>query len=218
MIQIGIYVALTWLVCMPLRFWLKGHGHKPLSLLFKAIPTALAAAFAYTGHFGSGATDVYGLYIFIGLCVCTLADVALDVRFEAGGALFFAGHVMYVLALLCFGVLVWWSSLLFLGALAVLWWFGLRYKALVPKPHIMRGILVYSVALAALIALGAPLPFLANSRRAGLAARGVLLFVLSDMTLCHNTATRQPVYKHYLSLGLYYMGQLLLGLSAFSAA
>ena len=45
---------------------------------------------------------------------------------------------------------------------------------------------------------------------------GAALFVASDLTLLHNTLRKAPVSCHFFSLGMYYMGQLLLGLSAFS--
>ena len=91
-----LYIALTWLVLMPARFRAMAKGYRKASLALKALPTALAAAFAAAGYFSAEVRDLYGLMIFIGLCVCTLADVALDVRFEVGGALFFTGHAVYV--------------------------------------------------------------------------------------------------------------------------
>ena len=103
-----LYIALTWLVLMPARFRAMAKGYRKASLVLKALPTALAAAFAAAGYFSAEVRDLYGLMIFIGLCVCTLADVALDVRFEVGGALFFTGHVVYVAALSQYRVLSWW--------------------------------------------------------------------------------------------------------------
>ena len=47
-----------------------------------------------------------------------------------------------------------------------------------------------------------------------LAAAGAALFVASDMTLCYNPVQKKPTLWHYLSLGIYYSAQLLLGLSA----
>ena len=46
------------------------------------------------------------------------------------------------------------------------------------------------------------------------AASGAALFVVSDMTLCYNTVQKKPTLWHYISLGIYYTAQLLLGLSA----
>ena len=153
--------------------------------------------------------------IFIGLCVCTLADVALDVRFEVGGALFFTGHVVYVAALSQYRVLSWWCLTVFVVALAGLWCFALRYRRHFPKPHLLAGVMIYVVALAALLAFSLPLPLLAPSARSTLAALGAVTFVVSDMTLCHNLLLKRPSSCHFVSLGSYYMAQLLLALSAF---
>ena len=129
-----LYIALTWLVLMPARFRAMAKGYRKASLALKALPTALAAAFAAAGYFSAEVRDLYGLMIFIGLCVCTLADVALDVRFEVGGALFFTGHAVYVAALSQYRVLSWWCLTVFVIALAGLWCFALRYRRHFPKP------------------------------------------------------------------------------------
>ena len=71
------------------------------------------------------------------------------------------------------------------------------------------------VALAALLAFSLPLPLLAPSARSTLAALGAVTFVVSDMTLCHNLLLKRPSSCHFVSLGIYYMAQLLLALSAF---
>ena len=60
-----------------------------------------------------------------------------------------------------------------------------------------------------------PLPLLAPSARSTLAALGAVTFVVSDMTLCHNLLLKRPGSCHFVSLGIYYMAQLLLALSAF---
>ena len=74
---------------------------------------------------------------------------------------------------------------------------------------------VYVVALAALLAFSLPLPLLAPSARSTLAALGAVTFVVSDMTLCHNLLLKRPSSCHFVSLGIYYMAQRLLALSAF---
>ncbi|MCI6039976.1 MAG: lysoplasmalogenase [Clostridiales bacterium] len=218
MVHILLYIALTWLVLMPSRFRAMEKGYRKTSLALKALPTALAAAFAAAGYLGTDVRDLYGLMIFIGLCVCTLADIALDIKFEIGGALFFAGHVIYVTALSQYRVLSWWCLTVFAIALVGLWFFALRYRRYFPKPHLLAGVLVYVVALAALLAFSLPLPLLAPSARSTLAALGAVTFVISDMTLCHNTLLNRPAPYHFVSLGIYYMAQLLLALSAFPPA
>ena len=138
MAYILLYIALTWLLLMPARFRAMAKGYRKTSLALKALPTALAAAFAAAGCFAAGGDDLYGLMIFIGLCVCTLADIALDVRFEVGGALFFTGHAVYVAALSQYRVLSWWCLTVFVLALAGLWCISLLFKEKIPANSDVR--------------------------------------------------------------------------------
>ena len=210
-----ISVALIFLVLMPAFFRLQKQGRKGLSLVFKAASTLIAAGFAL--HACLQGADAYAALILAGLCVCVLADVVLDIRFVAGGALFFAGHVLYVTALGLYRQPSWWCLTVFVLAGGGLAFFGSHYRADAPAKHLVICAAIYGVALAALLGFSIPLPFLAFSRRSLLAALGAALFVASDLTLCHNILRDKPVPYRFVSLGMYYMGQLLLGLSAFSA-
>ena len=208
--------ALIWLVLMPVHFRTKQSASKLPTLIAKVVPTLMAAAFAGAAAFSGASADAYARLLFIGLCICAMADLMIEIRFEIGGVLFFAGHMLYVAALLFYRALCWWNLAVFAGALAGLWLFLSRYRAEVPQRHIILGLSIYAGALAALLGLSLPLPFLAGSTRSLLAAFGAALFVASDLTLLHNTLRKAPVSCHFFSLGMYYMGQLLLGLSAFS--
>ena len=211
-------VAFTWLVCMPLRYWLERRGLKGASLFCKAVPTAMAAAFAGYAHFALTPMEPYGLCVFMGLCVCVLADVFLNVFFPLGGALFFMGHVCYVAAMGLHRAFAWWNLAACLPVLAGLWAFGLRCKGLIRKRRLLWGMLLYAVALAALLGFALPLPFLAPSARSILAAAGAALFVASDLMLFLNHAYRRGLPWRFASLGVYYTAQLLIGLSAFPDA
>ncbi len=205
-----LYVAI-WALFMPVHFWAKARGKKPLSLLFKGIPTLLCAALAGLAFLGNA--DLYAKWIFAGLCVCTLADILLDIRFEVGGTLFFLGHVLYVVALSQYRTLSWWCLTVAVLALAGLWFFASHYTRGISQWHIVAGVLIYCLALSGLLGFSLPLPFLAPSVRSTLAAMGAAAFVISDMTLCHNTVRQKPVRWHYGSLGIYYTAQWLLALS-----
>ena len=74
---------------------------------------------------------------------------------------------------------------------------------------------IYSAALAVVLALSLPLPFVDFSARTLLAALGALVFVLSDMGVCHGMMRKISKKQDFLYLGIYYLAQLLLGLSAF---
>ena len=53
MAYILLYIALTWLALMPARFRAMAKGYRKTSLALKALPTALAAAFAAAGCLGT---------------------------------------------------------------------------------------------------------------------------------------------------------------------
>lgn len=59
------------------------------------------------------------------------------------------------------------------------------------------------------------MPFLAFSQRTVLAALGAVIFVLSDMGVCHGMLFKISKRRSACYLGIYYLAQLLLGLSAF---
>lgn len=214
-VAVAVAVALIWLVWMPLCFRMKKTENRIAEWIFKVIPTLMAAGFAGYACFALGQRSAYAELIFAGLCVCALADWVLEVRFEVGGALFFAGHVLYVLALALYRMLSWWSLTVGVIALAAIWYFLSHYKDGRPVGLLGVGLCIYGCALAALLGLSLPLPFLAPSTSTYLAAAGAALFVVSDLTLCHNTIRQKPSHWHFMSLGTYYMGQLLLALSAF---
>ena len=154
--------------------------------------------------------DLYGLMIFIGLCVCTLADVALDVRFEWAARCFSRGIAVYVPRSASTGVLSWWCLTVFVIALA-----GLVVLCAALPPALSQAASAggrYDLCRRAGRAAGLslPLPLLAPSARSTLAALGAVTFVVSDMTLCHNLLLKRPSSCHFVSLGIYYMAQLLL--------
>ena len=107
---------------------------------------------------------------------------------------------------------------MFVLALAGLWRFALRYRRYFPRPHLLAGVLIYVVALAALLAFSLPLPLLAPSPRSTLAALGAATFVVSDMTLCHNLLLKRSTPYHFVKPGHLLHGAASAALSAFSPA
>lgn len=207
-------LAATWLVFNPIYQGSIPGLSKMKRLTVKAIPTALAALFAAVAFF-SGRGDTYALLIFIALCVCTAADVLLGVRFIVGGAFFLTGHVLYITALGGYRSPTWWSLPVFVLAFIGLWLFLGRYRDKFPSRLMYLGVLLYCAALGLLLGFSLPLPFLAFSRRSVLAALGAALFVLSDMGTCHCILSTASKRFDFISLGIYYTGQILLGMSAF---
>ncbi|MDD3409894.1 MAG: lysoplasmalogenase family protein [Eubacteriales bacterium] len=206
--------ALIWLALMPAHFYFIRKGRKGLVMLFKGLPTLLCAVLAAV--FGAEGEEFARLML-VGLAVCLAADEAIEVRLEAGGALFFVGHVLYVAALVTLkrpGVA---GALVFAASAAGLNVFLRRYRAKILDRRLYVCLTLYTLALSALLGAAAPLPFEAFSRRTALAAVGAVLFVISDMTLCRNSVENRPEREKYVSLGIYYMAQLCFAVCAFPA-
>lgn len=208
-----IVAVLTWTVIMPVRFSLMKNGRDtPPTLIFKGIPTAAAAAFAIWAALSQN-PGPYAQWMALGLLVCLAADVVLDLHFVIGGGFFLLGHVCYVIGLTRLCPVTLWHGLVFVAAMVVLQGFVLAYRKHIKDRFLAYGVCVYAAALAALLAAALPLPFLGGGTHPFLAAAGALLFVLSDATLCDNMINRRPLPNQYVSLGIYYTAQLLLGLS-----
>ena len=211
----ALALIVTWAVIMPLYFTNEGVLSQAAVLTIKIIPTSAAALFALTAFLKSGGADRYALLIFLGLVVCAAADYLLGVKFIVGGALFFTGHMFYLAALGSFRRPTWWSLPVFILAVIGLWFFCHRYFDQFPSKLLFVGVMVYCMALGALLGFSLPLPLLKFSRRAVLAALGAALFVLSDMGTCHVILANPGKRFDFMSLGIYYTAQFLLGMSAF---
>lgn len=201
------------LVIMPAHYHRFGHLSRFWVQVTKVVPTLICAAFAGTAYFAGGET--YSLLIFIGLCVCAAADVMLGVHFVTGGALFLVGHLFYISAFCVQQPPSGWSIPVFAALLALLWLFVWHFRSRIQPPLLFLGVLTYSAALAVVLCLSLPMPFLAFSARTLLAALGAVIFVLSDMGVCHGMLFKIPRRLDACYLGIYYLAQLLLGLSAF---
>lgn len=208
-------VVLIALVLMPLKFHYQGRS-KPLELVFKAASTAVALGFAVYRCASTGFAEPYALWLALGLALCLLGDIFLEIRFTVGGALFFLGHVAYVVGVSERFTLTWVTAAAFALAAAGLLPFLYHYRARIPGA-LLPPLTVYALVLALLLGAALPQPFLALSRQTVLLALGAALFVASDMTLCRNMVLQKGTRPQYVSLLMYYLGQLLLALSVFPA-
>ncbi len=206
--------ALTAFLIMPIHYRWIGHVNHNWMLITKVLPTLICAVFAGTALVRGGG-ERYAWLIFIGLCICAAADVMLGIHFVTGGALFLLGHLFYMAAFCTQQRPNKWSFLIFAAALALLWLFVWHFKPRIHHPLMFAGVLLYAAALAVVLSLSLPMPFRHFSARTLLAALGAVIFVLSDMGVCHGMLYRIPQKLDYAYLGIYYLAQLLLGLSAF---
>lgn len=206
-------VFVTVLLIMPIHYRWIGHITHPWTHVTKVMPTLICAAFAGAALGNTG--ERYSLLIFIGLLICAAADVMLGIHFVTGGALFLAGHICYIAAFCHHQRPNWWSAVVFAAALVLLWLFLWQFRPRIHNPMLFAGVLLYSAALAVVLGLSLPMPFRSLSARSLLAAVGALIFVLSDMGVCHAMLYAIPQKLNFCYLGIYYLAQLLLALSAF---
>ena len=191
-----------------LVFYLLYEGNKyskrfsrPVAVFFKGMATFCACLLAFYGAARSGRTADFLLAI--GLFVCAVADVVLDIRFVAGMGVFALGHALFCAAyiILCppttlnFILLAFFAVLITLGALKFKKRLGQRAVSFV----------LYAYVLFAMLSLGV-------TQRPVLAI-GAVFFVISDTTLAKNILLGASRRQDYFSLGCYYLGQYLIALS-----
>lgn len=208
-------VALIVLGFMPLKFHFEGRN-RLLELVFKGAATAVALGFALYRCVDTGFADTYAVWICAGLALSVTADVVLELCFPAGGALFFLAHVAYVAGICARFPVGLYTALVAVAAGAALLPYLYHYRAKIDR-LLMVGLTGYALALSLLLGAALPQPFLRLSRQTVLLALGAALFVASDMTLCRNTVLGKGKRDQFVSLLMYYMGQLLLALSVFPA-
>lgn len=207
-----ILAGVILLAFMPLYLYSKNKWSMPVQLTLKAVSTMLCVCVALGYNAGTGFQELDATLILIGLVLCVVGDVMLEINFPIGGGFFFLGHVAYVAAFVSRGLSAW--SILALaicaGFVAPVY---VRYRSRMPA-HLRLPVAGYGIALCMLGAAALPQVFTQYSTRSLLGALGAGLFIASDLTLCRNLLEKLGFKHQYISLGMYYMGQLLLALSA----
>ena len=177
--------------------------NKKRELFLKGATTFVAALLAGYGCFcyPSGPH----LLILLGLCVCVIADVVLDLHFLAGTAAFGLGHVCYGAACLLSSPPGIVSLIVFLCLAAVILFLYPRLKSC-SAPDSAVPYLAYALLISAMLAL-------ALSQGPALLA-GALLFVVSDTMLLIRIIRKIPSKAYdYLCLGVYFLAQFLIAAS-----
>lgn len=211
-----IAAMLSAFVFMPIHFgkWF-GRG-RFITLAAKAVPTLMAAGFALYALLHQPG-DRYALLIFLGVFIGAAADVWLGIHFVTGGFLFLLGHLLYSAAFVLLQTPTAYSLPVFALVFGGLLIFCKRYRPQMKNAVVRNGLPFYCAALSAIIAISLPTVFLLPSQRSLLAAAGAIVFAISDMGVFHGIAVRTTQRFSYYFLGIYYLAQLLLGMSAFAA-
>ncbi|HVV49623.1 MAG TPA: lysoplasmalogenase [Polyangia bacterium] len=181
-------------------------------LLVPSKPLATVLLFLIVGR---PATPL-AVWVDVGIALSVVGDVALlgqgDKPFLVGLGAFLLAHVAYVVAFA--GVAV-WSPHVAAVAVAALASTGVLLRAIGPGAAGMRGpVVVYGLVISAMVVsasatVGGPLGPLAP-----FAAAGAVLFYASDASLALNRFRKPIPHAHYLSMGLYWIGQVGIALAA----
>ncbi len=184
------------------RLKLRGKRDMGLQIAAKCAATAMAALVALMGCLRNGTPSRWVLLA--GLIACAVADGVLCVRFVPGGALFGLGHVLYILAFCLRRGPDLRSAAVFLALAAAVAAGYVRLRA--GAGRLAPLVCGYALLLSAMVAVAAiqgPLLF-----------AGAVLFAASDGLLALLFIHKGNRPLDYVSLGLYYCGQFLLGLAA----
>lgn len=176
-----------------------------------AKPLATALVFLVVGW----PRDRVAGWIDAGIALSIVGDIALldqsDRAFIIGLAAFLLAHVAYVVAFITAAAWAPWLSLviLFTGAAT----FSIL-RAIWPKtsgmhpPVVAYGLAITSMVVSAFATMAGALP------NAPYAAAGALLFYASDASLALNRFRRPIPHAPFLTLGLYWLGQIGIALAA----
>jgi uncharacterized membrane protein YhhN len=180
-----------------------------IQAIFKTLTTVLL--FAVVGW----PRSTFSSLVVAGVCFSLVGDVALlsdsDMLFVIGLGGFLLAHVCYTLAFLTKVV---WSPRMLLyagivGGISIL----LVHTVMQGAQGLLLPVMIYAIAISAMVVaafstLGGKLPY------AQLAAAGAAFFYISDSSLALNRFVHSIPHVAFLTLGVYWLGQLGIALSA----
>ena len=155
--------------------------------------------------------DYKELFLFIGMLLCAVGDIVLEIRFLRGGILFLAGRLVYVASLIYIGggfnivSLSVYVVLALAGVILTLKKLGKKYRA---------ALLIYNFVISATFALSVSLIFSIKIENMILGA-GACFLVISDWLLARNKVFKTGYYWSLLSLVFYFGGQILISIYPF---
>ncbi len=160
--------------------------------------------------------------VLIGLLLGLVADILLNLRyvfekkaqliFLVGILVFLAGHILYLAALIPYCSHTWFCILIgcVLTALALI----ILFRFITAKPAFKIFGVFYIGAIMIMTCIAAGVLFERKTAGSAVFALGALFFLASDIILILNTfGSKSKQSLRTANLSLYYVGQLLIGLS-----
>ncbi len=203
-------IGLT-VLTVPLYLVAIHREYHPGRLIFKSLASL---GFVGTAFAAGAAGTPYGRFILAGLLLCLIGDLFLISRqrplFMAGLVSFLLGHVVYTAAFIMRGqaLLPTLAATLLLLPLGFMIFRWLRSHA--PK-EMLNAIAAYIVVISAMVAfaLGA-----VAADAPWFLLPGAIAFYFSDLAVARDRFVKRDFINRVWGLPLYYLGQVLIALSA----
>lgn len=178
-----------------------GWFGKPATLVFKGLTTFVAAVLALYAYSISGAE--YALVLAVGIALCALADVLLELHFLSGTACFAAGHILYITAFIKRSPPQTANILVFLVLAGIS--YLVMQRARKNMGNQVLPYFVYALIISCMVAMSIHQPMLATV--------GALMFAASDAIIARRLIKPQASDWDRACILLYYMAQYLLAAS-----
>ena len=191
------------------------------AVVFKGVASLIFVTVGYIGFLAVGGTEL-ARFILSGLILGAVGDVLLNARYLAGkkkvfffviGTVsFFAGHVMYLAALIRVSENL-YIALAAGAVVTVIVCVITGFKTIAALPlKMLGGIYIAAVVFMACVAVVNAVSACSTGRI--LYAAGAVLFLASDIILILNTFGKKPqMFWSAVCLSLYYPGQILIALA-----
>jgi len=211
LVQTILSVSVVFAAVLAIRAHYLGAAQRWQAYVFKPLATLLVMALAFSVP---AAAPAYRWAVLAGLALSTAGDVFLMLprdRFVAGLLSFLLAHLCYICAF-SIGVpfpaapLLWLPYFAAGGGVVLAVWSGI-------KPALRGPVIAYVVAIAAMAGQAAGRWQDLGGAPALSAALGAALFVVSDSALAINRFRLAFRAERVLTLGTYWMAQLLIALS-----
>lgn len=188
------------------------HSSRRVMLRWKIVAMLTAVIILFIGvvyRFSSGTGAFYEMMLLVGMTVCLLGDIILEIRFLAGGVIFFVGHILYVLAVadllkhVTVTAVITYVTVSLVSGLITVKKLSAKYR----KP-----LLLYDLLVCMTFSAGIELICMFSPCETVLGA-GMCLLVVSDWLLYRNKAYGSDFKRSLIAIYPYFLGQLLVALS-----
>ena len=142
----------------------------------------------------------------LGMFLCAIGDIILEIRFFKGGCFFLAGHLVYVIAVYCIFNAASWITL---AAFVILSATGTYITITKLDKKYRVPLLLYNLVISASFALGITL-VIGWSLPGTPVGAGLMLLVVSDWLLARNKLYGSNFRRSLISLVCYFGGQILI--------